>query len=246
MIPVEQTYIAYLRYIESQKNREGKFHHPSSAGRCIKIHQYHWNGADSQPMDAKGMKITRLGTIVGDDIESAMEWYWNTPNAKDFADVPINPVGKLLTQYKIELPELHVKGTLDIAIIHDAKLWITDLKTAASYKWKMMFGRNKEPDNGIYQKQVATYAMGVMLQNPEIKEARMMLDYYKKDDSTMRQITINNEVIDETVEYWNMVNQNLEEELRAGVDLGVPMQSWECNYCNYSHICPSPFKKGKK
>jgi hypothetical protein len=67
----------------------------------------------------------------------------------------------------------------------------------------------------------------------------------------MREQLVNRSYIEEAKEYWEDTNDILDEfgeefhladELEPGVGYGTPFEDWECRYCNYSDVCPTPIK----
>ena len=80
--------------------------------------------------------------------------------------------------------------------------------------------------------------------NTKYDDAKVSLNlvYYNKNDSKMKTVEIPIEAIDSAIAYWTDLNDFIEED--GGIEnippdgaVGVPMQSWECKYCNYSKIC---------
>ena len=60
----------------------------------------------------------------------------------------------------------------------------------------------------------------------------------------MREQLVSPEWIDKALEYWIELHEmkedmqkGFEDELIPEEDYGVPMQDWECNYCQYKLIC---------
>lgn len=252
MIPVELLYSAYLKKkrmsYESNKAPNSKIYHsPSSAGRCLKIHQFKQRGVPTDQTDPKSRRLLRLGDIIGDDIETGVKEMWNDPNVNDYLDFPVQLQfkGELLTQAEVVIEKLNVRGRIDLAQIDGDTLNLVDVKTTSAYQWKKKFGREPEKSNGMYEMQVSSYAMAIIIERPEIKKVNVSLEYYKKDTSDMKSMKINiTEFFPRTRQYWDTVNNSMDMELTPGDDM-VPIQSWECNYCSYSSKCNSPFKKKK-
>lgn len=240
-------YNQYLSEIESdnkskyEEKNPGKYYRASSAGHCFKKHWYSINGYLGKEIDEKSKRLLRLGTIVHEDIEKAINWYSNQLSG----DVSVFEYDvNFHTEYEIIIEELGVMGSSDIVVVdNEKKACVLDIKTTHSYKWKMMFGRNKEPKpSRMYELQLGTYAMGVCNQeNIQPEDISMYLVYYKKDDSLMRPVEVNNVWMDNAAEYWFTLNETLDmvkEEADLPRDtLNVPVEQWECRYCQFEPIC---------
>ena len=46
-----------------------------------------------------------------------------------------------------------------------------------------------------------------------------------------------NDILDEFGEEFHLAD-----ELEPGVGYGTPFEDWECRYCSYSDVCPTPIK----
>ena len=251
-LELSEIYNQYLSEIESdnkskyQEKNPGKYYRASSAGSCFKKHWFAINGYEGKELDEKSRRLLRLGTIVHEDIEKAIKWYSLAPNkyGKDIDDYFID----FNTEYEILIEELNVMGSSDIVAVtklHEEEntACVVDIKTTHSYKWKMMFGRNKEPKpSRMYELQLGTYALGVCNQeNIKPENISMYLVYYKKDDSLMKPVEVNNVWMDNAAEYWFTLNETLDmvkEEADLPRDtLNVPIEQWECRYCQFEPIC---------
>ena len=261
-LELSEIYNQYLSEIESdnkskyQEKNPGKYYRASSAGHCFKKHWFAMNGYEGKEMDEKSRRLLRLGTIVHEDIEKAINWYSSFNLGKDKSDKRPNLYSDdyfidFNTEYEVLIEELNVMGSSDIVAIsnssvHDideASACVIDIKTTHSYKWKMMFGRNKEPKpSRMYELQLGTYALGVCNQeNIKPEDISMYLVYYKKDDSLMKPVEVNNVWMDNAAEYWFTLNETLDmvkEEADLPRDtLNVPIEQWECRYCQFEPIC---------
>jgi predicted RecB family nuclease len=102
-----------------------------------------------------------------------------------------------------------------------------------------------------YKLQLGTYALGVKDKyNPN--HIYMYLLWYNKNTSQMREQMVSPEWIDKALEYWEEVyeikedlGKSFESELEPMITYGVPMQDWECSYCQFESICPSTLSKKK-
>ena len=236
-LELSKIYNDYLSEIESdnkskyKEKNPGKYYRASSAGHCFKKHWYSINGYEGKDIDEKSRSLLRLGTIVHEDIQKAIEAH------KEFGYTS-------KVEYAVLIEELNVMGSADIVVIEDAQsACVVDIKTTHSYKWKMMFGRNKEPKpSRMYELQLGTYALGVCHQEDIAPEdISMFIVYYKKDDSLMRPVEVNNAWMDNAAEYWISLKETLDM-VKDESDLprdtfNVPVEQWECRYCQFEPIC---------
>ena len=236
-LELSKIYNDYLSEIESdnkskyKKKNPGKYYRASSAGHCFKKHWYSINGYEGKDIDEKSRRLLRLGTIVHEDIQKAIEAH------KEFGYTS-------KVEYAVLIEELNVMGSADIVVIEDAQsACVVDIKTTHSYKWKMMFGRNREPKpSRMYEMQLGTYALGVCHQEDIAPEdISMFIVYYKKDDSLMRPVEVNNAWMDNAAEYWISLKETLDM-VKDESDLprdtfNVPVEQWECRYCQFEPIC---------
>ena len=134
------------------------------------------------------------------------------------------PEKDIYIEQKVRIRNLEVSGTFDagemITINGRKEFTLHDLKTAAAYKWTTKFGRK--------QNRVANSDLNYKLQLVE--------PHY----------------IGEALTYWEDVNEikedlgkSFETELEPMITYGVPMQDWECSYCQFESICPSTLSKKK-
>ena len=246
-LDLKEIYNDYLTEIEStnklnyKKKNPNKYYRASAAGHCFKKHWYSINGYEGTSTGAdRSKRLLRLGTIVHEDIEKAIDWYDNkiSDDLSNEYDVSFH------TEYGVLIEELNVMGSADIVLLDsEGTASVLDIKTTHSYKWKMMFGRNKEKSpSRMYELQLGTYALGVCNQenvNPD--SISLYLVYYKKDDSSMKYVDVNPVWMDNAAEYWVTLNETLslvKEEADLPRDtLNVPIENWECRYCQFESIC---------
>jgi CRISPR/Cas system-associated exonuclease Cas4 (RecB family) len=201
----------------------------STAGSCFRKQYYNVNGYDGTQPDEKSMRLLRLGTIVHADIANAFERYKEEMESRNL---------QLYVEHQVILDDLNVVGHLDIGVYDkDANnISVTDIKTAHSYKWKMLFGRNPDKNPSVnYYLQVATYGLGLSRQIEEdVDSIDLSLTWYKKDDSLLRTQRVDNEWIDYAIEYWTELNESLEDDRIPEIrEDNVPVYDWECKYCPY-------------
>ena len=218
---------------EKYKNFKGTFS-ASSAGNCFRKQYLKSKGLDEPALEDRVMRLLRLGTIVHEDIQESLNHYFRHTDTKL----------KLYIEHQIKIPELNVVGHLDAAIYDEENehIRLYDIKTSASYKWRMKFGRKREKNGSInYNLQIGTYAFGL---GEELKttDIDMNLLWYNKDTSAVREEPISQDWIGNAIEYWEEVNDTLEDvssdngaELIPG-SYGTPMMNWECRYCGFKDI----------
>ena len=245
-LDLKEIYDDYLTELDSiyksnyQAKNPNKYYRASSAGHCFKKHWYAINGYEVGDMNDKSRRLLRLGTIVHRDIEKAVNWHEDRLSC----DVNNEYNVSFTTEYEVLIKDLNVMGSADIVLIDSEKTAsVLDVKTTHSWKWKMMFGRNKEmKPSRMYELQLGTYGMGVALQEDiSHEDMSLFLVYYKKDDSSMKYVDVNPVWMDNAFEYWANLNETLdlvkdESDLPRDT-LNVPVEHWECKYCPYESIC---------
>jgi hypothetical protein len=236
MIDIKQVYHDYL-LSESKKNRQkydkykGWFS-ASSAGSCFIKQHLKKEGAEEKPLDDRTLRLLRLGTIVHEDISKAIEQLHNKESdVQGFVHTDYS----LFWERRVEMPELNVLGHLDYAIhnYEDDLLEVYDLKTAHTFKWKKVFGRNIDPKPSVnYQLQLGTYGFG-LANELEVQNVELGLVWYKKDDSSMKVQSIDDVWMDNAYEYWIELNETLANRVPNVGDDNAPVYNWECRYCPY-------------
>ena len=258
---IEQIYNAYLKQQDSLRERDKNVFHASSAGSCLRKQMYSYYDFPSDEKDGNSFRILRLGTIVHSDVEKALSSYQDKLAEMEIKDAPIKR--SIHIEEKIKIEQLEVTGTFDAGEMIDDKVNnanykefnLYDLKTAAAYKWTTKFGRkqNRMPNADLnYKLQLGTYALGIR-RKYEPDRINMYLVWYNKNTSQMREQLVSSEWIDKALEYWIEVHEmkedmgkEFEDELVPMISYGVPMQDWECRYCQYYSICPSTLADKKK
>ena len=214
------------RYTDDVKH----LYHASSAGRCMKLQQYSIKpDAKQLEVDDRTSRLFRLGDLMHGDIQDAI-YDWFGEGSVD---------GQLLIEHQVRIPKWNVRGFLDVALVTDKKIYLYDIKTCASFKWRKTFGRDSNRDKNPsvnYEMQLATYATALM-EEFSGRELEMALVWYNKDNSDMREMPVSNEFLDKADMYWNDVNGQKDCDLLPGIDADVPVQAWECRYCNFIEQC---------
>ena len=243
MIDIEAVYHTYLQVeqdLNSRKYEKYKgWFSASSAGSCYRKQLHKARGDDEVELKPRNMRLLRLGTIVHNDIEQAVNNWYEVHEPIDL---------KILTEHRVTIDELKVLGHLDLCSYYEKDgminyLEVWDYKTAGSYKWRLKYGRgatNKVDKR--YAMQIATYGMGIG-RELGTNDITLGLLWYNKDTSSLRKEYIPDVWMDEALEYWTEIKEMSEEveqpeELQVG-DVGVPFENWECKYCPYQgKYCP--------
>ena len=264
---IYDVYLDKLQEKREEDNKEYKeWFGGSSAGSCYKKQWYKISGADSTPFDARTKRLLRLGTIVHKDIlEEAID-YWKEEYREidpDQYDLYTEHEIKI-PEFKIigHLDNCLVEKTEDGSYY----ITIADLKTLAAYSWTKKFGREAKKKGinvhytmGHYELQTATYALGMLKQynmvgdlnsRKSLRDVRkvsnlvkLKIVWYNKNDSRLKITEVPADVaLEAAVLYWQDLNDFIEEdfgisEIEPNGAVGVPMQDWECNYCQYKLIC---------
>ena len=190
----------------------------------------HVAGVKPKEVDDDTLRLFRMGDLVHEDIQDAL---------RDFAETNGS---KILIEREIRIPEVNVRGFLDIIIIDDNALY--DIKTCNAWKWKGLFGRKPDLNQPInYNLQLGTYGWWYEIESGKRLE-KLALLYYNKDNSRVREKVISTSYVDKAKEYWRDVNARFEKG-NPPIELGVaPVYKWECNpkYCNFYEICGGGLK----
>ena len=238
----------YAEFIESEQEKRNKKYEShkdwlgaSSSGYCFKKQYYKLSNVETEELDTRVSRLLRLGTIVHSDIEKAIKAYNKSHKTE------------IMTEKRVKIPSLKVIGHIDILEQDGDINRVYDFKTVASYKWRMKFRRiNADPNADInYNLQLGTYGLAVHKKDTNINNTELYLCWYNKDNSSMKHpIQVNSIWIEKAEKYWKNLWQSIDkwtsinihpDEIQVPDVFGSPMQQWECNYCQYSYRCNSPY-----
>lgn len=222
--------------VERHNDNPDKFE-ASSAGLCKKKHYYRSIGAEQKGADVDGLRIMRLGTVMGEDFARGIDYISSQ-----------YPDHKFYQETLLKSDKLGVAGHLDLLIVDEnGNGCLYDWKTANSFKYKSIFkGSNNTNNNAL---QVGTYALMAIEMGLCTRIVHMGLLYYSKNDSKMEELGLSLLVMKEAEEYWaktkDLVNVHTKSLTEPEWDNGsVPVYKWECGkYCNYSKLCNCPLNK---
>ena len=241
----------YKDYI-SKKNEENKvqryvgnesYYHASSTGSCSRKIWFESieKATPTNEPDNRSQRLLRLGTIVHDDIQSALLQYNVTSNVtihsnKEKENNIKEKEIEFLVEKEVILPTLNVRGFYDLVALVSEKVYLFDFKTMASYTWSKKFGHNKDPNpSRLHEMQLGTYGLAVEKQFGRLDG--MYLCYYKKDDSRLKTVPVAMSYLGYAEQYWNDIN----EEHKKGIPMfkeGIsPAYPWMCGYCQFKTLC---------
>ena len=226
------------------KESEGRYS-ASGAGLCMRKQYYQKHNAPRDKHDKIGLRTMRLGTVYGEDVQNCVLQYFSAYENLSY---------KCYSEEYIYADDLYshskIGGHFDLLIVDENKQgYLYDFKTANSWKYKGLFGRNRSTANQTsnYELQLGTYAM-ILNHTKKYcdKIVQMGNIYFNKDNSNMQQLLADVNVYIEYADmYWQTLN-DYENELPS-IGGNCPTYEWECKkYCNYRTICDSPYIIQKK
>ena len=246
----------YQEYIDSEneKNRkeryEGKesFYKASSSGFCSR--KIYFESVEkiepTNPVESKGKRIMRLGTVVHEDLQNALVYYNNINNKEILTkekEIKNKQKERFHIEGNVEIEELNVRGHYDCVSEGD-NVYLFDFKTIASWSYSKKFGHNKDFDPSIHQElQLGTY--GYAINEKFGRLDGMYLVYYNKDNSMMNSIIVPTSYTSRAYNFWYNINEEHKRGLpdfKKGVS---PVQDWNCNYCPFLDHCKPPNRKRK-
>lgn len=247
-VDIEGIYEDYI----TKKNKENQqeryvdkegYYHASSTGSCSRKIWFEsiQKATPTDTPDSRALRLLRLGTVVHDDIQSALLQYNVTNNVTIYSNKEKeNKIKEKETQFLVEqeviIPHLNVRGFYDLVALVNEKVFIFDFKTMAAYTWSRKFGHNKDPNpSRLHEMQLGTYGIAVKEQYGRVDG--MYLCYYKKDDSRLKLVSVAPSYIGLAEQYWRDINK----EHKLGIPMfreGIsPAYPWMCNYCQFKTLC---------
>ena len=255
-IDIEGFYESYINS-KQEENRVDRYegnenwYHGSGSGSCSR--KLYFESVEqvepTNPIDTNTKRLLRLGNVVHEDIQNSLTHthYNKVLNNKVHNEVLNNEKEiknkekdiKFHVEGEIRIPELNVRGFYDIVVEDNSakrKVYLYDIKTCGGWSWKMKFGKNRQLNPSIhYELQLGTYGYAVKEKFGQLDG--MFLYYYNKDNSQMRAVEVPLSYVSRAYLYW----KNLNDEHKMGLPnfkVGVsPVQSWQCNYCQFKNHC---------
>tara|TARA_R100000808_G_scaffold17656_1_gene38960 strand:+ start:1080 stop:1832 length:753 start_codon:yes stop_codon:yes gene_type:complete len=236
----------YDAYID-QKNAEntedrykGREHWygASSSGLCSrKLYYKHvMKAEETNEVQTDSKRLMRLGTIVHDDIQNAIN---NSINSS--LKNTINNDIKYYIEEEIRIEELGVRGFYDLVSVDD-QVTLYDFKTTSSYSFKQKFGRSGGNWSENNMMQLGTYGYGVKEQFGRLDA--MYLIYYNKDTSKIDYQPVPLTYVNKAYKYWKNIQKSHKKGIPGLVDGISPVYKWECSskYCRFYDLCQHGIK----
>lgn len=251
--PVE-IYNKYLKLEAASKDvirtSESKGRYSASgAGLCKRKQWYAHNQYKKDDTDLQGLRKMRLGSMVGQDFDKALNWFYqkNHQTPSMFNDIDI------LIEHPVAHKELDLLGHFDLLVIKDNNGWLEgylyDYKTCHEYTYRKAVGKilSKKNDKDNYAYQLGTYAF--MIEESDFIKCDEIVHmeniYINKNDSLIVPKKVDQSYKTLAKEYWKEIqaNQLNDSPPPFGLNNFAPTYDWECKkYCNYSSHCDSPYK----
>ena len=248
IITAELAYQNYLKLKhynpnEPDEKRDKLVHRASMGGRCHRLQKYHLSpDHKAKELTPEDMMVFRIGNVFHDELQQGFKWLIDEKN-KDNQMVELEMEKKV----KANMFGLTVEGHFDIRLFdHKNKvIQIIDLKTmnprAMSYFRKNPYGKEG------YMIQLGVYILATQEEYPDY-DVVALLSAWDKDKGTWEEVEIDvRRVIRMANEYYEELAESMSkdlEELTPVKHRYSPMnQKWECDYCQYNHICGSPLTK---
>jgi|TARA_R100001530_G_scaffold27155_3_gene21760 hypothetical protein len=237
-----KAYDDLLQTKRQERAHKQENYHASSAGMCMRKHYFAViECVEQAPPNALSLRRMELGTVVHNEIQSALE----KEERKKEPKKERRKDDDYLIEERVAVKDLNISGRIDIFNRRTKQL--TDIKTVGGYKWQKLFGRYG--DHGTvenYKLQLGTYVMGLQETfNESCKQ--LFLLFYKLGDpkaGDMRSLSVPMEYVGFAQEYWEKVNE-YRGDVRPPIGLGSsPAESWECSpkWCPFFSHCGGGIK----
>ena len=142
---------------------------------------------------------------------------------------------------EVLIPRLNVRSFVDLMVVKDGIIY--DIKTCNDYKWKSMFGKygDGKPSNN-YALQLGVYGLYYKERGNDVNG--LVLAFYNKNNSQMRELEVDLSVMQRAEDYWNKVNELIKDGAPPIIYGTSPVEKWECNkkYCSFYDVCGGGLK----
>lgn len=242
IITAELAYGHYLEKVhyntdEYDEKRDKKVIRASNGGRCHRLQKYHLSDVEPKKLDKSSMQIFRIGDIFHNELQQGMKWLIEEKN-KDK-----NLTLEMEKKVSVKIYGLEIEGHFDIRLFdHENKvIQITDIKTMNPRAFGY-FKRDPYNKKGAII-QLGAYIYATKEEFPDY-DLVVLLTGWDKDKGNFAEFEIDaTRALKAFHDYYSDLSDSLELDLEDLVPIKhrfSPMEAWECNYCNYNHVCPSP------
>ena len=253
-IDVQSIYNDHLLELGEERKKEldktkptTPHYRPSSSGTCSRkiFYETILRVTPTDEIDKRVRRLFRLGDMVHEDIQNALDWAKNSgSDLKDFNNSN-NIYNNIYNIYNIYIEEeliskkLKVRGFADLIIEScDGGIYLYDIKTIADFPYKKIFAQRKENrEPSVHQElQLATY--GLMVQKRFGRLDGMFILYYNKNTSMLRHKEVSNDRLLTALTFWERINKQHSNNVLPPLEPSVsPVADWECRYCNFKERC---------
>jgi hypothetical protein len=262
LIGLDSVYKHYLDKVkynpkEYDEKRDKPVHRASMGGRCHKLQKYHTDTMEidikqedgtivkqtvrrfePKPLDYNTKKIFRIGELTHGELQEAFKWLIDDANAdKDYYEL------RMEQKVTIVLFGLEIDGHYDAVLINHKTKTITvyDIKTMNPRAFSFF---KKAPTSKLgYNIQLGSYVIDIKREFQDY-DITVVLSAVSKDNSEILEVCLDEDsLIEDANNYYKMLATSMKMDINQIIPVQhpfSPMENWECNYCNYNHICTSP------
>jgi len=243
---IYDTFIAEQNKLNRDNRYKGKeeYYHASAAGSCLRKLYFESvlvAEATNSPSKESYRKM-RLGTVFHSEMEDCFSTGTGTLSIPSIGTgttvLSTSTIYSIYQEKEILIKDLNVRGFYDLVLVNDetGEVFLYDFKTIGSFPYKLKFGRNPKPNSSKrYELQLGTYGMAIAKEFGNLDG--MFLVYYNKDTSIMKQVTVPMVYVDEARRFWEKAQREHAKGLPPLKFNESPVESWECNYCQYKDLC---------
>ena len=205
---------------DKRKKFHGDMFTASDAGLCVGKSWHRREGTEQKLPEDKALIMMKLGDLIHNIIQDAA---WG------------RDPGDAMIEFFMKDEKLKVCGSLDLYL--NSEKHLIDIKTVHSYKYSLMFGRNKDKNpSEHHEMQLGTY--GMMLEDAGHAVERISILYVNRNDGRMQEKNVNLNYIQHAQDYWETINLEMEYGPEGYDDhFMLPVYDWECKYCSFADNC---------
>ncbi|NCN86740.1 PD-(D/E)XK nuclease family protein [archaeon] len=238
------------------EKRDKPVHRASMGGRCHRLQKYHTDFIEynetledgtvevkikkkykPKELDYETKKVFRIGDITHKELQQAFQWIIDANKDKNYYEL------RMEVEVSVVIHGLIIDGHYDNVLInHKTKqVSLYDIKTMKMTAFKFFKAKPMDKTGAIIQ--LGVYAKAIKEEFPDY-DLTVILVGISKENSEMLEVVIDeNSAIQDAYDYYKNLAHSMKLDINQLVPISnpfSPMEQWECNYCNYNHICPSP------